>query len=355
MLKVQSINLKKEDLEDYFINLVTKADEGDEHSMRLLLAEYSVGFNSLERMGTISAETIEYLKSRIGKPYSTHFYISLLTLGLGVKRDVKEAKRLTKKYQDRCGELTYELATFYLKKKPERAKALLRKAATFPGSPSINAPHLLGILYKEDDPERSMTYLRKALELGNIRACDTIGQRLHSEATEGEEVDKKKMRKALAYYRKGIEMGDHHASFTLGVTYMHAEGVKEDLEKAKKYLKISSELGNSQAIVNLATIFKDEGDISEAKRYLKRALELEDPCAYLNLGYLYRDEGRKKKCIKAYLGGAKFNNEFGMRCKFELGKMGIPPDLDPSLVSQALKEIAVLRETFGHFGAFDLD
>lgn len=103
------------------------------------------------------------------------------------------------------------------------------------------------------------------------------------------------------YLNKSIELGSAAGYNTLGrcyLTNMNKEN-KPNIEKAKYYFKIASELGYVYAFNNLGKIFETE-DENEAIKYYKISADMNDSWALNKVGEYYRKRKELKKAFIYY-------------------------------------------------------
>jgi TPR repeat protein len=77
------------------------------------------------------------------------------------------------------------------------------------------------------------------------------------------------------------------ATFGLGVAFLHGEGVRANIETAKAYFEDAANLGNLRVLARLGDIYIQAGDYESAAAYYIRAIEAGCLEAFLKLGRLY--------------------------------------------------------------------
>jgi tetratricopeptide (TPR) repeat protein len=98
---------------------------------------------------------------------------------------------------------------------------------------------------------------------------------------------------AWEYLNKSIELGSISGYNTLGLCYLRGTNPenKVDLEKAKYYFEIASNLGYIYSFNNLGKMCEDEGNIEEAIKYYKISADMGESWALNKIGEYYRKNG----------------------------------------------------------------
>ena len=109
--------------------------------------------------------------------------------------------------------------------------------------------------------------------------------------------------KGMEKYKKAYENGLKEAATFMGII----EHRNKNIDEAKKWYQIASEIGNTDSQIYLAQILKEEGDKTEAVNLYLKAAELKDYRAinYL-LKYYYREKNLKE--IKKWVDVVKKSN-----------------------------------------------
>jgi len=109
--------------------------------------------------------------------------------------------------------------------------------------------------------------------------------------------------KGMEKYKKAYENGLKKAATFMGII----EHRNKNIDEAKKWYQIASEIGNTDSQIYLAQILKEEGDKTEAVNLYLKAAELKDYRAinYL-LKYYYREKNLKE--IKKWVDVVKKSN-----------------------------------------------
>lgn len=167
------------------------------------------------------------------------------------------------------------------------------------------AAYYLGTLYDQphygkQDFTLAMSYYRRALQLDFYDAAANLGY-IYESGKDGNEPD---LEKALHYYKLGAEAEEPQAMNNLGTFYLHAKGVKQDVEKAIQLFQQAADMGNDFAASNYADILWDgeyvDANYIEACRYYELAYELYYLDAYYDLAFCYSEgQGKQRDTEKA--------------------------------------------------------
>ena len=215
------------------------------------------GFNALKKK--VDSGDMHYANS-LGYAYE---------FGIGTSLSIKEAMKyyeMAAKQNNALGMMN--LADLYIQEdKLKKAKPLLVKAAK---KEYGYAQYLLAMnffdLYSENNKE-ALFWLERAASNDEPHALYQLGVYY----SEGGEAD---LAKSIKYYQRAAEL--NHADATLALSYLYDEGaiVEQDDDKALFFLKKSAELGNQEAIDELAAqALSGEGnmDAKEAEYWIKKA------------------------------------------------------------------------------------
>ncbi len=126
---------------------------------------------------------------------------------------------------------------------PEKAVYWFRIAA----NNSSKAQIYMAIMYLrgygvEEDAEESFNWYKKAAELGDPNGQHSLGWCYQ----QGYGVEKN-YKDAIYWWEKSAKENIPESQYGLGLAYANGEGVKKDLDKAKKFLKLSIENGCEHA------------------------------------------------------------------------------------------------------------
>ena len=235
-------------------NEVTKITVGETQEYETLMKE---GFNALKKK--VDSGDMHYSDS-LGYAYE---------FGIGTSFSIKEAMKyyeMAAKQNNTMG--MTNLANLYLREnKLKKAKPLLLKAAE---KEYGYAQYLLAMnffdLYSENNKE-ALHWLERAAKNDEPEALYQLGVYY----LEGDEAD---LAKAINYFQRAAEL--NHADAALELSYIYDEGisVEQDDDKALFFLKKAAELGNQEAIDELAAqALSGEGnmDAKEAEYWIKKA------------------------------------------------------------------------------------
>lgn len=218
------------------------------------------GFNALKKK--VDSGDMHYVNS-LGYAYE---------FGIGTSLSIKEAMKyyeMAAKQNNTLG--MTNLADLYIQEdKLKKAKPLLVKAAE---KEHGYAQYLLSMnffdLYSENNKE-ALFWLEKAANHDEPEALFQLGV-YYSEGND--------LAKSIKYYQRAAEL--NHADAALELSYIYDEGsiVEQDEDKALFFLKKSAELGNQEAIEELAAqalasrAQNGQGnmDAKEAEYWIKKA------------------------------------------------------------------------------------
>ena len=238
-------------------NEVTKIKVGETQEYETLMKE---GFNALKKK--VDSGDMHYSDS-LGYAYE---------FGIGTPFSIKEAMKyyeMAAKQNNTMG--MTNLANLYLREnKFKKAKPLLVKAAE---KEYGYAQYLLAMnffdLYSENNKE-ALFCLEKAANNDEPEALFQLGV-YYSEGND--------LAKSIKYYQRAAEL--NHADAALELSYIYDEGaiVEQDDDKALFFLKKSAELGNQEAIEELAAqalVSLDQNgqgnmDAKEVEYWIKKA------------------------------------------------------------------------------------
>ena len=218
------------------------------------------GFNALKKK--VDSGDMHYANS-LGYAYE---------FGIGTSLSIKEAMKyyeMSAKQNNAIG--ITNLADLYIQEnKLKKAKPLLIKAAK---KEYGYAQYLLAMnffdLYSENNKE-ALFWLEKAANNDEPEALFQLGV-YYSEGND--------LAKSIKYYQRAAEL--NHADAALELSYIYDEGaiVEQDDDKALFFLKKSAELGNQEAIEELAAqalVSRDQNgqgnmDAKEVEYWIKKA------------------------------------------------------------------------------------
>ena len=238
-------------------NEAAKIELGEIQKDEKLMKE---GFNALKKK--VDSGDMHYANS-LGYAYE---------FGIGTSLNIKEAMKyyeMAAKQNNAIG--MTNLADLYIQEnKLKKAKPLLVKAAK---KEYGYAQYLLAMnffdLYSENNKE-ALFWLEKAANNDEPEALFQLGV-YYSEGND--------LAKSIKYYQRAAEL--NHADAALELSYIYDEGaiVEQDDDKALFFLKKSAELGNQEAIEELAAqalVSRDQNgqgnmDAKEVEYWIKKA------------------------------------------------------------------------------------
>ena len=233
-------------------NEVTKITVGETQEDETLMKE---GFNALKKK--VDSGDMHYSDS-LGYAYE---------FGIGTSFSIKEAMKyyeMAAKQNNTMG--MTNLANLYLREnKFKKAKPLLVKAAE---KEYGYAQNLLAMnffdLYSDNNKE-ALFWLERAASNDEPHALYQLGLYY------GEKAD---LAKSIQYYQRAAELNYGDALLELYYIYGEGIGVEQDDDKALFFLKKVAELGNQEAIEELAAMaLSGQGnmDAKEAEYWIKKA------------------------------------------------------------------------------------
>ena len=213
------------------------------------------GFNALKKK--VDSGDIHYANS-LGYAYE---------FGIGTSLNIKEAMKyyeMAAKQNNTMG--MTNLANLYLREnKFKKAKPLLVKAAE---KEYGYAQYLLAMnffYYKHENNKEALHWLERAASNDEPHALYQLGLYY------GEKAD---LAKSIQYYQRAAELNYGDALLELYYIYGEGIGVEQDDDKALFFLKKVAELGNQEAIEELAAMaLSGQGnmDAKEAEYWIKKA------------------------------------------------------------------------------------
>ena len=233
-------------------NEVTKIKVGETQEYETLMKE---GFNALKKK--VDSGDMHYVDS-LGYAYE---------FGIGTSFSIKEAMKyyeMAAKQNNKAG--MTNLANLYLRENQlKKAKPLLVKAAE---KEYGYAQYLLAMnffdLYSDNNKE-ALFWLETAASNNEPHALYQLGLYY---------AEKADLAKSIQYYQRAAELNYGDALLELYYIYGEGIGVEQDDDKALFFLKKVAELGNQEAIEELAAMaLSGQGnmDAKEAEYWIKKA------------------------------------------------------------------------------------
>ena len=213
------------------------------------------GFNALKKK--VDSGDMHYANS-LGYAYE---------FGIGTSLNIKEAMKyyeMAAKQNNAIG--MTNLADLYIQEdKLKKAKPLLVKAAE---KEHGYAQYLLAMnffYYKHENNKEALHWLERAASNDEPYALYQLGLYY---------AEKADLAKSIQYYQRAAELNSGDALLELYYIYGEGIGVEQDDDKALFFLKKSAELGNQEAIEELAAMaLSGQGnmDAKEAEYWIKKA------------------------------------------------------------------------------------
>ena len=213
------------------------------------------GFNALKKK--VDSGDMHYANS-LGYAYE---------FGIGTSLSIKEAMKyyeMAAKQNNALG--MTNLADLYIQEdKLKKAKPLLVKAAE---KEHGYAQYLLAMnffYYKQENNKEALYWLEKSASNDEPEALYQLGLYY---------AEKADLAKSIQYYQRAAELNYGDALLELYYIYGEGIGVEQDDDKALFFLKKVAELGNQEAIEELAAMaLSGEGnmDAKEAEYWIKKA------------------------------------------------------------------------------------
>jgi len=233
-------------------NEVTKIKIGETQEYETLMKE---GFNALKKK--VDSGDMHYADS-LGYAYE---------FGIGTSFSIKEAMKyyeMAAKQNNTAG--MTNLANLYLREnKLKKTKPLLVKAAE---KEYGYAQYLLAVnffYYKHENNKEALHWLERAASNDEPYALYQLGLYY---------AEKADLAKSIQYYQRAAELNSGDALLELYYIYGEGIGVEQDDDKALFFLKKVAELGNQEAIEELAAMaLSGQGnmDAKEAEYWIKKA------------------------------------------------------------------------------------
>ena len=114
---------------------------------------------------------------------------------------------------------------------------------------------------------------------------------------------------AVRLYMLAAKTGDPEAFYHMGRVYMKGIGVARNTAKAKMYFKQGANSGNTDSIVAIGSIYKEEGSIEQALYCFKLAAEADNPDGIIGYAELLQETGGdNEEIMKMYRKAAGHGN-----------------------------------------------
>ena len=211
--------------------------------------------------------------------------------GIGVKRNIDEAKKVLKYSSDEgIPEAAFCLGKILLKEnKKSQAKEQIKKAAD---NGCADAQIKMAQLLEKDKSggkdkfTEIARYYQLASDVGNPIAQAYFGQLM--EKGKG---TKKDIKGAFRLYNLSAEKGCSQGMFFLAKIYRKGYGnmIKEDRDNAINYYNKAIKLNHIQAMIELSDLYEKENNMSAALPLIKKAAELNNVYAMLHYASLIEE------------------------------------------------------------------
>lgn len=151
--------------------------------------------------------------------------------------------------------------------------------------------------------QKSLSYLKKSAELGNVSAMALLGKIYEDDVCSPEE--------AARFYRMAADAGDSASMVSFSRCLTNGIGVQVDCAKSFKYLQMAAEAGEVYACSLLSRHLqagKDtEADLDKAEYYAKYAVDRGDTPALESYGIVLIQKGRVSEAIPYLKKAANYN------------------------------------------------
>lgn len=266
---------------------------------------------------------IDYLPYRIGKMY---YY------GLGTELDTEASKQKAFDYFNASSDYAYSafyLAKFYENGEPNVVEKNSKKAFNYYSTVCENT-------------DMPYAYYKKGfmLEKG-------IGTEANKKASDENYTN------ALNGFKSSLESHpDDFLQYRVGTMYLKGKGCDIDLDKAIKYLKMSTDNGNDMAACTLAMTYiktnSNPEQFKKAMRLLHRSADKsKNALAEYNLGIVYLQQDEIEKGLKYLTRAAKQGNQFA---QYKLGIYYLKNDK----IEKAIHYLTVAAEQGNQFAQYKL-
>ena len=314
------------------------ADSGDLESMKKIAFIYE---NGKENIPIDLTQSARYCKKAadFGSISSMHKYATMLRDGVGVVKNVNEAKLLFKKAADFGDSSSMRDYALIIEKEGKsdnieichyfyRAAKSGKKASSY-----YHYGRLLELLSNEFKKpvqvDSHLTFsskeelMKEAAEMYKIAADKGNTDAMFSYAmclSEGKGIEKNLI-DSYKYFTNASRVGNINAITHAGIALKDGAGVTKDLEEARKLFKKGAEGGDPISMTNYALLLIEDNEIEEAKTYLYKAAELKEKSSYYPIAQLLERENYSNKddILKYYKLSADVQmNQKGMKKYAEL-------------------------------------
>lgn len=177
---------------------------------------------------------------------------------------------------------------------------------------------------------KSIEWLNKAAEQGNVEAQDVLGYRYYK-GLDGTPL----YSFAVKWWTKAAERGNIYAMNSLAICYAKGKGVRQDDDEAVRLWKKAAEMGNSAAEANLK--FHEKGNDVYLRRHIKNQEEQRTRQKERSLQLLqeiYKETSRTFSLNSTFMENRKAAEQGDALAQYNLGQyyeIGINMDEDESM------------------------
>lgn len=224
-------------------------------------------------------------------------FAEMLNNGIGVHKDVNEAKLLFKKLADKGDEksmMEYAMIAEKNESNIQEALSYYIKAASIGQNNSsayYNSGRMLELLSNKENPpneeemKNAAVNYKTAADMGDNNAMFKYAMCL----TNGQGVQKNFVM-AYKYLRKASQTGNVEAISHAGIALKDGVGVTQDLEQAEKLFKQGAEAGDPVSMTNYAIFLLEDNKVDEARQLLYKAAELKETTSYYYIAHILEDD-----------------------------------------------------------------
>lgn len=164
------------------------------------------------------------------------------------------------------------------------------------------------------NPQKCQSYLMNAIQLHYPAAYSLYGRFLVSQQNHKAPISKRNEEEIAHYYHMAASLDDPKGMLYYGLAFMEGKGVSKNYKKAHKYLKMSADKGDVEAMFKFSTLTQDE---NESIEYLMKASQDETNYQWSNeacysLAMMYKDKGLLKEALELLKKAAKRGHDDSM-------------------------------------------
>lgn len=305
------IGRNSEDVQDPLMDLRFGAEAGDPSACKQIFSLYDTGKNPDGTRAPVLKDHAEAIRlympcAEKGDPEAQNIIGFMYLMGKGVPKDYDLAVKLLKASADSgCAKAAYRLGYMYDTGQSDAGQNF----------------------------DEAVTWYRSGADLGDPEAQYQLAMILGSNDNKYHNVTK-----CNEYLTKAAEQNQIEASYQLGLMYAYgSNGVRRNVDKAKKYLIAACEGGYDQAMVDYATMcFEGQvlpKDLESAAKWFQVAASHFNGSAQYALGCMYGngiyydlDNAQAAKWFEEAAEGGEPNAQYAMGCFYYEGR-GIQKDV----------------------------